>query len=119
MQEGEERLVGVEDTAFTPLVWSLADYIECEHDNTNLAVNFLDIVSYPELVTLRVHSNRAIGVSTHGDLVWLYKTHLTILIQDTEGVTLGLVDNADCLLTEHIVRCGFAQTGRSIATYSS
>ena len=92
---------------------------EASRDYTYLAVNFLDIVSYPELVTLRVHGNRAIGVSTHCDLVWLYKTHLTILIQDTEGVTLGLVDNADRLLTEHIVRCGLVQTGRSITTYSS
>ena len=64
---------------------------------THLAVNFPDIVVDAKVMTFCIHGNGSLSVPSHGDLMRFNHTDLTILIQDTEGVSLRLEDDADSL----------------------
>jgi hypothetical protein len=66
---------------------------------SHLAVIFLHTVTDSQLVSFSICCDSAIGVTAHGYLVRMYQTHLPILVQDTERVSLRFEDNTDSLVT--------------------
>lgn len=66
---------------------------------TYFAAGLFHIVIFANLVAIMVHSHGPFRITTHGNLVRLDETNLTILIKDSEGVPLGLENDTDCLLT--------------------
>jgi hypothetical protein len=80
--------------------FKLRDY-ERVQERTDLPFNLLDVVLYAELVTFRVRSNGTIRVPPHRDLVRLHQSYLTILVKNTEGVSLGFENDTDSLQAVH------------------
>lgn len=52
-------------------------------------------------MTFRVRSNGTVRVPPHRDLVRLHQSYLTILIKNTEGVSLGFENDTDSLQAVH------------------
>jgi hypothetical protein len=68
---------------------------------TDLPFNLFDIVLYTELVTFKVRSNGTVRVPPHRDLVRLHQSYLTILVKNTEGVSLGFENDSNSLQAVH------------------
>lgn len=70
-------------------------------EGTDLPFNLLDIVLYTKFVTFRVRGNGTVRVPPHRDLVRLHQSYLTILVKNTEGVSLGFENDTDSLQAVH------------------
>lgn len=68
--------------------------------NLDLPIDLLHVVVDPQFVAFGIRSNGAIGVATHGDLMWLHEANLTILVEDAERVSLGFENHTNSLQTE-------------------
>jgi hypothetical protein len=63
------------------------------------AINFLNVIFNSKFMTLSIRRDSSTGIPTHGNLVWLYDSYLSILIENTKRVTVCLEDDTDSLKT--------------------
>ena len=94
----DEGQVSVQDSAFPSLQSQSVRARGRKHITAYLAIDLLQVVAYAQLVCLRIPGDYPIRVvSPHSKLTWLKEADLSILIQDTERVALGLEDHTDSL----------------------
>lgn len=68
-----------------------------EHGSPHLSVDLLHVVVDPQFVSFRVCGDGSVRVPSHGYLMRLYETYLTILVQHSERVSFRLEDDTNGL----------------------